>query len=104
MIKHFPEIKNRLKLRGLEQDDHWKQTKMHALRSIEYFMDLPKVDLELLHYKLQPANFEKGAKIFSRGADCSMIYIILKGELELYIDNQGKDYSLETVGAGCIIG
>ncbi len=67
-------------------------------------MDLPKPDLDILHYKLQTANFEQGAKIFTRGVECSMIYIILKGDLELYIDSQGKDYSLEIVGAGCIIG
>ena len=31
MIKNFPEIKNRLKQKSLESDDHWKRQKLYSL-------------------------------------------------------------------------
>ena len=55
-------------------------------------------------YKLQIANYEAGAKIFSRGTECENIYFIVTGELELYVEQGKKEYQLEVIGPGSILG
>jgi hypothetical protein len=34
---------------------------------------------ETLHYRLHSENFEAGAKVFSRGVECSQILLIVAG-------------------------
>ena len=70
MIDNFPELKNRLKKHSYQYDDHWKQYKMRAISDIEYFSNLNQLDIEVLHHKLEFANFEAGAKVFSMGSPC----------------------------------
>jgi len=55
-------------------------------------------------FRLQIANYEAGAKIFSRGAECENIYFIVTGELELYVEQGKKEYQLEVIGPGSILG
>jgi CRP-like cAMP-binding protein len=77
LLKQFPEIKNRLKKKAFEYQDHWKRSKIEALKNIDYFMDLPHIALQVLQYKLQVENYEAGAKIFTRGSECNDIKIVL---------------------------
>ena len=70
MIDNFPELKNRIKKHSYQYDDHWKQYKMRAISDIEYFSNLNQLDIEVLHHKLEFANFEAGAKVFSMGSPC----------------------------------
>lgn len=53
---------------------------------VEYLKSLPYALKEEIHYKLTIENYEKGAKIFSRGSECKSIYFVVNGEMELYVD------------------
>ncbi|TNV74196.1 hypothetical protein FGO68_gene562 [Halteria grandinella] len=57
-----------------------------------------------MHYRLILENYEKGAKIFSRGHDCQNIFFIVQGEMELYIDQNNKEFELDTLTPGSIVG
>ena len=104
MIDNYPELKNRLKKHSYQYDDHWKQYKIRAISDIEYFSNLHQLDLEVLNHKLEFANFEAGAKVFSLGSQCQKLYLIVKGELEIYLDQNGKEYTLDTLGPKAILG
>lgn len=55
-------------------------------------------------YKLQIGNYESGAKIFSKGTECEFIYFIVTGELELYVEQGKKEFQLEVIGPGSVLG
>jgi CRP-like cAMP-binding protein len=57
-----------------------------------------------MHYKLQIEHFDKGAKLFNRGQECECIMIIVNGEVELFVEQGGKDFILDTLGIGSTIG
>lgn len=56
------------------------------LSAVDYFKELSYPVKEELHYRLNLENHEEGAKLFNRGMECNKIMIIVKGELELFID------------------
>jgi hypothetical protein len=87
MLRSFPDIKNRLKKEVHSYSDHWKDYKLEAIKSITYFNKLSINVMEEFHYKFQISSFEEGAKLFSRGVECDVLYIIISGELELFIDH-----------------
>lgn len=49
-------------------------------------------------------NHEKGAKVFNCGQDCKQIMFLISGEIELIIESNNKEFVLEVLGAGAVIG
>lgn len=79
MLENFPELKLRLKKYSHQYNDPWKEYKMRAIFNIDYFSNLERQDLDLLHHKLEFSNYEAGAKVFSLGTNCHKMYLIVKG-------------------------
>ncbi len=86
MIRNYPELKLRFKEYGKRYTDEWRAYKLKALKNVNFLANVPEVTLDNLVYKLQIANYEAGAKIFSRGAECENIFFIVTGGVELYVE------------------
>jgi CRP-like cAMP-binding protein len=104
LIKNFPEIKNRFKEYGKSYTDEWRAYKVKVLKNVNFLQLAPESTLDNLMYKLQIGNYESGAKIFSKGTECEFIYFIVTGELELYVEQGKKEFQLEVIGPGSILG
>lgn len=104
LIRYFPEIRNRFKETVRKYHDHWKDYQIQMLGEIDYFKKLHYEAKEEMHYLLKQENFETGAKVFSRGTECTNIYIIVSGEIELYVEQSSKEYKLDVLRPGSIIG
>ena len=74
------------------------------LGEIDYFKKLHYEAKEEMHYLLKQENFDTGAIVFSRGTECPNIYIIVSGEIELYVEQSSKEYKLDVLRPGSIIG
>jgi CRP-like cAMP-binding protein len=53
---------------------------------------------------LQVENYEKGAKIFTRGQECEFIYFLIRGEIELVVDKNNQDHQLDVLSSGSFVG
>ncbi len=104
MIKIFPEIKNRMRQNSKVYNDEWSLYKFKTLKNVDYLNDVPEASLSEIMFKLQVANFEAGAKIFNKGTECEYMYFIVCGEVEMFIEQSKKEYPLEVVSAGSVIG
>jgi len=74
------------------------------LARVSYLSKLSFQLREDLHYKMTLENYERGAKIFSRGADCQQISFVISGEVELIVEQNNKDYQLDVLAPGSVIG
>lgn len=104
MLQNFPEIENSLRLDSRSYNDHWKQYQIEIITKVDYLKNLSYEVREDLHYKLTLENFEKGSKIFHRGSDCQQILFVVNGELELYVDQNNVEYTLDVLGMGSVVG
>jgi CRP-like cAMP-binding protein len=52
---------------------------------------------EEMHYKLQLENYDKGAKIISKGDECHSIYFLVSGTIDLVIEREAKEHVLDTI-------
>lgn len=104
LLSTFPEVENWMRTETQKYNDHWKNYQINILSKVDYFAPLHFSIRETIHYRLTLENYEKGAKIFSRGHDCQNIFFIVSGEMELYIDQNNRDFELDTLIPGSIIG
>ena len=59
--------------------DHWKLFQIKLIGEIDYLSSIPFTIRESIHYKFTVENIEKGANIFTKGAECQAIYIVISG-------------------------
>lgn len=85
-------------------DDHWKLFQISTISQVDYLHHLPYSIREDIHHRLQVENYEKGAKIFTRGQECEFIYFLIKGEMELVVDRNNQDHTLDLLAPGSFIG
>lgn len=46
---------------------------------------------------MQLENYDKGAKIFSRGEECNSIYFLVSGTVDLVVERESKDHLLDSL-------
>lgn len=77
---------------------------INSLSNVHYLSKVPYDIREELHYKMTFEHYEKNARIFNCGQVCQQLLFIVSGEVELIIESQQREYSLEILGAGTVIG
>lgn len=86
MLNSFPEVEKLMKDQCRKYADHWKKYQINVIQNIDYLQFLPYWVREELHYKMRLENFERGARVFSRGMESKQLYFVVNGELELVVD------------------
>jgi mannose-6-phosphate isomerase-like protein (cupin superfamily) len=86
LIKNYPEIHHNLMRQTRKYNDHWKRYQIGIFEKVDYLKGLPMSLREEMHYHLTVENYEKGAKIITRGSECKAIYFIVSGEMELVVE------------------
>jgi CRP-like cAMP-binding protein len=104
LIRNFPEIEQKLVEQSRTYHDHWKIYQIQALEKIPYLSKIPYTVREDLHYSLQIENFESGAKIFLKGEECQALYFLVTGELDLVVEQEGKDFLVDSLKPGASLG
>ena len=85
MCQLFPDIFFKMKVQTKRYDDKWKHFQKRCINSIEYFTGLSDDLKEELLYKLSLEYFEPATEIFVAGEECSALYFIVEGEIDLLI-------------------
>lgn len=65
---------------------------------------MPTALKEEIHYRLVLENYEEGAIIFERSSECKYIYFLVSGQIELFVDREGENHTLDILRAGSTIG
>lgn len=104
LFNNFPEIHHSLVHQSRKYDDHWKKFQIDILERVDYLKGLPHVLREQMHYKLILENFEQGAKVITRGTECTCIHFIISGEMELVVDRDNREHMLDILREGAVVG
>lgn len=103
----YPNIVTKMNDKIIEYQDKWKFYLKQTLRNISFLShDLSEVIVEDLMYELETDKVEAGNFLFRKGFACDCIYIIVNGELDILMDNNGngRETFIETLGQSSIIG
>ena len=87
-------------------NDRWKKFMKRSLRNIDYFtygLTEDKV-IEEITYLLEMIDIKHEDYLFKTKDQWKNIYMISNGEIEIYVNNNGKDHFIDTLYAGCTIG
>lgn len=77
---------------------------LEVLRNIPMFANVEPVRLKLLAFTSQRLTFEPGQNVFCRGDVGDAAYIIIDGEAEVLVDQEGTEVKVATVGKNELIG
>ncbi|MEE8124159.1 MAG: cyclic nucleotide-binding domain-containing protein [Alphaproteobacteria bacterium] len=77
---------------------------LEVLRNIPMFANVEPVRLKLLAFTSQRLTFEPGQNVFCRGDVGDAAYIIIGGEAEVLVDQEGTEVKVATVGKNELIG
>jgi len=78
---------------------------MTTLGALPLFSSLSEKELQALESMSISRKFFKGTTIFHEGDDAIAMYIIVTGKVRVYVgDNEGKEFTLNTIGAGGYFG
>ncbi len=77
---------------------------LEVLRNIPMFANVEPVRLKLLAFTSQRLAFEPGQNVFCRGDVGDAAYIIIGGEAEVLVDQDGTEVKVATVGKNELIG
>ncbi len=77
---------------------------LEVLRNIPMFANVEPVRLKLLAFTSQRLTFEPGQNVFCRGDVGDAAYIIIGGEAEVLVDQDGTEVKVATVGKNELIG
>lgn len=103
----YPDIVRNMNEKIIEYQDRWKKFLKQTLRSISFLShDLSDIIIEDFYYELETDKIEAGNFLFRKGFPCDCIYIIVNGELDILMDNNGngRETYIETLGQSSIIG
>lgn len=104
LCENFPEIEAKLRQESREYKDPWKMYQIKILSSVSYLKSVPQDVREDLHYRLIQENHEEGGKVFNRGTECDQLVFVIGGEMQLVVEQNGKEYLLESLGPGSVVG
>jgi CRP-like cAMP-binding protein len=79
---------------------------MRVLRNID-FLDskIPDDVIEEITYKIKLATVYKDAYLFKQGKPCNEIYIVVNGELDIFVkNNEVYEVNMDTLYVGCSVG
>ncbi len=77
---------------------------LEVLRNIPMFANVEPVRLKLLAFTSQRLTFEPGQNVFCRGDVGDAAYIIIDGEAEVLVEQEGTEVKVATVGKNELIG
>jgi len=75
-----------------------------VLRDISLFSQLDQSKLKLLAFASDYQTFEDGEILFLAGDPSDAVYLIDEGEAEAYVDVEGQDITVATLGKSDLIG
>lgn len=78
--------------------------RVEAVRRVDLFSSLSEKELETLARHLTHAPFVKGDVITHQGARAHWLYILVAGEAEVWLEEQGERSLLSTLPAGSVVG
>ena len=106
ICERFPFIVDSMNRRMHENyNDRWKRFKKKSLRNIDYFsLGINDNIIDELSYLLEPISLKEESELFVAGEFCKNIHIVSEGEINIYVNNNGKETYLETLYTGCTIG
>mmetsp|Transcript_20180 Transcript_20180/g.19822 ORF Transcript_20180/g.19822 Transcript_20180/m.19822 type:complete len:114 (-) Transcript_20180:721-1062(-) len=85
--------------------DKWKKFLMKTLKNISFLShEISDVILEDLIYELDTERIEEGNYLFRKGFSCDCIYIVIHGEVDIYMENNGRETFIETLHQSSNIG
>lgn len=77
---------------------------LEVLRNIPMFANVESAQLKLLAFTSQRLTFEPGQNLFCRGDAGDAAYIIIGGEADVLVDQEGTEVKVATVGKNELIG
>jgi len=106
LLKRYPFIKQSMQDNMKSNyNDKWKKFMKRALRNIDYFYyGVSDSIIEEITFVLEPIDIKEGDFFINAGTPCKHIYIVVQGELDTYIYNNGKEFYIDTLYSGCNIG
>ena len=85
--------------------DRWKRFIKRWIRNIDYLsFGISDKIIEEMSYMFDLVSIKEDNYLFRAGTPCRDIYIISKGELNIFVYNNTKETFVETLYAGCTIG
>jgi CRP-like cAMP-binding protein len=101
----YPEIVRKMNDEMIKYQDRWKKFLKRTLKYICFLShDISDIILEDLIYELDTERVETGNYLFKKGYMCDCIYIIIHGEVDIYMENNGRETFIETLSQSCNIG
>lgn len=77
---------------------------VELLGKVSLFCGLQPSQLKLLAFTSQRIRFEKGDMLFHQNDPGDAAYVVLSGEAEIIVDNNGANLVVATLGTNSIIG
>jgi len=85
--------------------DKWKKFLVRGLQNVDFLSHGIGLDvLEELAFSLKHEVVGMGTLLVTAGQEADQIFLVVEGELEVYITNSGNETNLDTVYSGCTIG
>lgn len=78
--------------------------RIEAIRRVDLFSSLSEKELETLARHLTHAPFVKGDVITHQGAHAHWLYVLVAGEAEVWLEEEGERSLLSTLPAGSVVG
>lgn len=95
----YPEIVRRMNDEMIKYQDRWKKFLKKTLKYICFLShDISDIILEDLIYELDTEHIETGNYLFKKGYCCDCIYIVIHGELDVFMENNNRETFIETLG------
>lgn len=86
-------------------NDKWKKFLKRCIRNIDYLSyRISDKIIEELSYMFELTSVNKENYLFRAGTQCTDIYLIANGELNIYVHNNTKETFVDTLYTGCTIG
>lgn len=103
----YPKIIREMNDNIIQYQDRWKKFLKKTLKFVSFLShDIDDVILEELMYELDSERCEAGNYLFKKGWSWDCIYIIIHGEMEIYMDSNGngRETYIETLHQSWNIG
>ena len=104
IFEKHPEAMEELKERRKVYQDEWKKFIKTNLKWIDYLKNSKDDVLENLYSKQKEESFKAGEIILKTGDPINKISIITDGQIEIFVNIQNHEISIDTLYQGCSIG
>ena len=101
----YPEIVRKMNDGLILYQDKWKKFLKKTLKNISFLShDISDVILEDLIYELDTERVETGQYIFKKGFSWDWIYIVIHGEVDIFMENNSRETFIESLSQSSNIG